>query len=207
MVLEHPSNPRTRTDRGITSVLGYILITGLVIGSATLFAATGITVITQMQDTMDSTAAESAMTQFQTDVMTATYDSATQRCIDLVVAGDESLSVTNTGRIKVARQVYENGTVETVDVFLNKSLHSVVYQTEHAQIAYQAGEVWTTTPGTPDTAALVTAPDITYYNQTVTIPLVTIDSTDSFATSDGTVLVTRGGEGQAVFPQTRTRCL
>lgn len=164
----HPNSLRDDV-RGTSEVVGMALLVGIVVvGIATILLVGGA----QLGDVQDSTEvaqAEQSLTQFDAASARVAADTTDAQQLDLGLRA-------NSGTLDVEPES-GNVTIEYLDQFdnghrtevANTSLGTVVYENGDTTVGYQGGGVWRSDR---DGSTLVSPPEITFQDETLTIPVI-----------------------------------
>jgi len=163
----------TDNDRGVTPVLGFVLLVGLVsIVSVGLLVAAG-SVTDDSRQKAETERVEIAFQKLDDQVDSIARGQASTRTFDfdLPEGGNGAIQKKNTGRLVIERR---NLTIGSSTTIVSRSLGSIVYEGDRATYAYQAGAIWR---GTRNSTVLVSAPPFSYstnkrgFEPTLTLPL------------------------------------
>lgn len=168
------SRPPRGGDRGVSAVVGIVLLVGLVVvGSvAILILAGGITQDTQ-QDA-ENERIERGMQELDGDIDRVARGGATARRTDLDLpdTGDGAVREENTGRIWINRTNFTTG---NTDVIVDERIGALRYTNGDATIGIQSSGVW---KGEGNGTQMVSPPDVAYETNTtggeptLTVPIV-----------------------------------
>jgi len=188
-----PNQGLTGCRRGVSSPVGFLLIIALVIASTTVIVVLGTGTITNVQDSLGSNQAETALTQLDSQAALVALGDSDSQEIQLQSGSSQQYQVNNSaGRMELYYQNQSTGIVTTV---LDTQLGRVVYgDDDGGTVAYQGGGVWRS--GRESGSVMVAPPEVHYQNGTLTLPLVTIANSGSV---DGNTLLRRGDSTQ-YFP-------
>jgi hypothetical protein len=168
-------------DRGQSSVLGVVLILGLVIASMTVIATVGGVALLDTSDELSVSRAQKVMTQFDSQSALVALGETNARQTELVANGDGQYALDeDAGWMKIE---VTNTTANTTQTIANRSLGAVVYETGGVQLAYQGGGVWQKGDGE---ATMVSPPEFHYRGRTLTLPIINVTG-DSAVGGDVTI--------------------
>jgi len=141
-----------------------VLLIGIVAVGSVGILVVGSQGIGETADQTETERVELGVRQFgsEVDAVGASQDGARSIDMDIGSNGDAMVRHENSGRIVVTR--YNGTTTEVV----NRSIGSVVYETEDARFAYEAGGIWR---GNGTGVQAVSPPSVTYRNATLTMPI------------------------------------
>ncbi|UPV99644.1 hypothetical protein M0R88_14115 [Halorussus gelatinilyticus] len=177
--------------RGQSEVLGVVLLLAITIVGTGLIVSFGSSALNDAKQASEIDSAENAMTQLDSKASLVGIGSSPVQRTSL---GVDSVAVENRSgwmRVRVVNRT--DGTTE--HVVMNQTLGAIIYANGDTSIAYQGGGVWKRTGGG---STMVSPPEFHYRGTTLTLPLVTVNGTDSL---DGTVRVTQGGPTESKFPK------
>lgn len=167
---------RRRSERGQSNPIAVVLVFALVIASTTVIVVFGATAIQDSQNQLGAQTAENAMTQLDSQASLVALGSSETQTVALGGTDSSNYRVAEGGTMTVTVQ-------GRADPILEEELGSVVYEDDSGTtIAYQGGGVWRT-DGNGD-AVMVSPPELHYRNETLTLPLVTVDGDEDGSLSD-----------------------
>jgi len=169
-------------ERGVSAVIGIVLLTGMVAVASVGLLLVGGLLVDESARNAETQRAEMSMVQLGRTIDSVAASSGDTRRIDLGIPqnSDGVVRKEDTGRFVVTRY---NGTEREV---INRTFGSVVYRNDGTTYAYEAGGVW---KGTGTGARMVSAPELTYRNNTLTLPIA--DTSGDQQISSGQVSVTK----------------
>lgn len=181
--------------RGQSQTVGVVLVLGLTVISAGAIAMMGGTAIDRTQQTVDVQSAEHALSQLDSEVSLVALSRADRQSVALG-GRDGTLTVhPDRGHITVTHLNYtEYGDDE---VIYDASLGEVRYEVGDQVIGYQGGGVWRSAGGNGST--MVSAPEFHYRGQTLTLPVIRLQGTDSVA-GPVTADISDGSGARSVYP-------
>lgn len=156
------------TDRGLSNVVGYVLLFGITITIATTIMLTGTATHQAYQTNTDVQTAVNALTNVNTHINTLTTNPTTHTQIVPVTSTTTGVyNVTpNAGEIRVTH------TTPASEVFnVTRTPGAITYTNTNDEIAVQNGAVWRTQPGT-GTAIALSNPPLHHTDSTVTLTLI-----------------------------------
>ena len=174
--------------RGQSSVIGVVLILGLVITSMTVIATVGGVALLNTEDELSVSRAEKVMTQFDSQSALVALGETNARQTQLASgnAGEYTLDE-DAGWMRIS---IRNTTANTTQEITNTSLGSLTYETDGTRLAYQGGGVWKKGDGD---AVMVSPPEFHYRDRTLTLPVINVTGDDQVS---GQVTVRQGGISQ-----------
>lgn len=172
-------------DRGQSGVLGVALITALVVAGTVGIVALGTGVLADGRSDAQIESAEQAMTKLDaTAALVALGRADTQRASISLQGVGENIDVDpEAGWMEVA--IVKRSSGEQLNTVMNRTLGSIVYNNGDTEIAYQGGGVWKKVDGG---SIMVSPPEFHYRGNTLTLPLITIESDDGSVASGNLVL-------------------
>jgi len=172
------------SDRGQMSPIGLTLVFGFVLVGAVLIIAFGATALNGAEESLDEQRAEKALTQFDSKAaLVALGNTDTQDVTFARNSDGEFVVEEGTGWMRITIDNRSDGNSEKV--LLNRTMGSVVYETEGTVVAYQGGGVWRTEANS-ENAKTVSPPEFHFRNGTLTLPVVNVTG-DSSLGSEATV--------------------
>jgi len=158
------SRDQTTDRRGQSSVIAVVLLVAIVSISATGVALVGTESITRTKDTVENERVENGFRALDKNLDTVARTEGGSRSVDLAIDGTRgAVRQENTGRIVVTT---DNRSTPIV----NRTVGSITYTTNDGEkFAYQAGGVFS---GTGRQSQVVSNPDLSYRDETLTLPIV-----------------------------------
>ena len=157
-------------ERGQSSVIGVVLILGIVITSLAVIATVGGLALLDTEDELSVARAEKVMTQFDSQSALVALGETDARQTRLASGNSGGYTLDeDAGWMRVS---IRNTTDNTTQVVQNvSSLGSLTYETDGVRLAYQAGGVWQKGDGD---AVMVSPPEFHYRGQTLTLPVINV---------------------------------
>ncbi|MFC7135263.1 MULTISPECIES: DUF7289 family protein [Salinibaculum] len=181
------TTPAPTADRGISTVVGFVLMVGMVIAGVSITLAIGTIALTDVQDQVGADRASNSMAQLDSQVsQVALGDSPTQQ---IRLGGGDGGTVRvddDAGRIQLA-SISETGT-ETL--LLNKTYGAIEYEVGETVVAYQGGGVWR---HQDDYTQMVSVPEYHYRNGTLTFPIIRVTGVDQTSSATSPLTVRENG--------------
>ena len=181
-------------DRGQATVLGAVLVLGMVITGTALVVTLGATALTDTQSTSELERAENSMTLFNTRTSMVALGNSPSQSVSFGNGGGKIESLPDNGWMRVTHNDF-NGSDD--EVMFNKTLGAVVYRNDDTEIAYQGGGVWRKSDS--GDGLMVSPPEFHYRGATLTLPIVRVASKDS-GSGGVTATISRDSETRRVFP-------
>jgi cytoskeletal protein CcmA (bactofilin family) len=182
----------TGSARGVSNVLGIVLLFAIVIGSAAVVVSVGGQALDETRGQLDVSRAEKAITQFDSRSAMVALGGTNSQGIDLATGAESGYSVSDSeGWMNVTIVKSAGGTPQTV---VNTSLGAVVYRNGDQAIAYQGGGVW---KDTASGAVMLSPPEFHFRSATLTLPIITVDGQPSLGSS---ATVRKGGPMTIEYP-------
>lgn len=184
-----------RTDRGVSSVVGVVLLLGITMIGTGVVVGIGAQAFADAERTTTVSQAEHALTQFDSKAAIVALGESSSQRVDLGPSGaGEFVADDDDGWIRV---VHHNASGENKDEQIYKaSLGSVSYRNGDTEIGYQGGGVW---ERRGNGSVMRSPPEFNYRRATLTLPAIRVVS-DSQASGETTAIVTQGAESRRVYP-------
>lgn len=180
---------RVPGDRGVSAVIGVVLLVGLVaIGSIGILVFAG-SVTEDTKRTAEQQRVEAAFLELQADTnsVAQSEDDVRRTNLDLPDDTDGAVRKEDAGEIVIQRK-----NLTTTQTVVVKDIGAIVYEDENVHYAYQAGAVWR---GTGNETEQVGAPNIVYDTSTrggdPTFILPLVDLAGNRRVSSGEVVVAK----------------
>jgi hypothetical protein len=183
------------SDRTAQSELvGVVLIIGLTLTISVIIVALGGMALEESKQTAELRSAEQAMAHLDSKASLAALGSRTeQQTVSLGLRESGSVRVRDTGHVAVIKEDLGGGNASTLYA---GSVGAIEYTGSNGErVAYQGGGVWRMTQSG---SVMVSPPEIHFEGQTLTMPLVAIDTANSTYGGDRMRLSRSGGS--SVFP-------
>ncbi|MBV0924616.1 hypothetical protein KTS45_10445 [Halomicroarcula limicola] len=173
-------------SRGQSPVVGFALLLAVVAVTVIVVAAIGGSALSTTQSQLETERSARAMTQLDSQAELVALGGSNVQSVTLQRAGRGTYEVDETaGWMRVS---YENTTAGTQTTVFNETMGAFVYDGAESRVAYQGGGVWRLSGD--GRAEMVSPPEISYRNATLTVPLVTVSGADSI---DGRAVVRHDG--------------
>jgi len=179
--------------RAQSETLGFVLLLGMVIVTAGVIVSFGAAAVNSSEDSLSSDRAEKVMTQMDSEISMVALGRTNSQDIDFDrVSGEQFYIDEDAGQIDIEMINETDRSTETImdDV----TLGAVKFDREDTTIAYQGGGVWRQDG---DGSGMVSPPEFNYRDQTLTLPLVTVEGADRL--NNGAV-VEKAGPDTKYFP-------
>jgi len=168
--VKSPLAPLLPVSRGQSSVIGLVLVFGLVLAGTVTVVVLGAGAIDDTQREVGQERTEKAMTQFDSKVALVALGSTDVQQVSFGQDRRNNYDVEEgTGWLRVTIVNQTDGTTETL---LNESLGAVTTQNGDTTLAYQGGGVWRTAGG--NTSVMVSPPEFHFRGGTLTLPVVNV---------------------------------
>ncbi|MFC6990755.1 hypothetical protein ACFQH3_02530 [Haladaptatus sp. GCM10025707] len=178
-------------------VLGYVLVTAMVVSLVTFLLVTASGGIVSVQRSADTSRAETALGVLDMRASSVSLGDSDLQTVRFGNTGDGSLSENETeGSLKVFHSDLENRSTE----IYNGSLGALVYENHGTEIAYQGGGVWRHDPN--DKARVVSPPEAHYREATLVMLVVRLTGNGSLSGKNAQLQATRGEPLKRIFPNT-----
>ena len=178
--------------RGVSTVLGIALLFAVIVGGMVVVVTVGATAIDDTERGLDTERAEKTLTQFDSRSAMVALGGTSNQGVDLAAGSSEGYGVDpEAGWMNVT--VY-NATSEERTTLVNVTMGAVAYENKDDAIAYQGGGVWKRTEaGTK----MLSPPDFHFRDQTLTLPIITVDGDRSLG---GNARVSQGRRSTVRYP-------
>ena len=179
-------------ERGQSSVIGVVLILGLVVASLSVIATVGGLALLDTEDELSVARAEKVMTQFDSQSALVALGETDARQTRLASGNSGGYTLDeDAGWMRVS---VRNTTDNTTQVVQNvSSLGELTYETDGVRLAYQGGGVWKKGDGN---AVMVSPPEFHYRGQTLTLPIINVTGDDQVSRQ----VTVRQGEVSQEYP-------
>ncbi|WP_435115478.1 DUF7289 family protein [Halolamina sp. C58] len=183
------------TDRGVSSVVGVVLLLGITIIGTGAVVGIGSQAFVDAERTATTSQAGHALTQFDSKAAIVALGESSSQRVDLGPSGDGQFVTENdSGWIRV---VHHNATGNnSEETIYNASLGSVSYRNGDTEIAYQGGGVW---ERRGNGSVMRSPPEFNYRRATLTLPAIRV-TTEGQASGRTTAVVTQADDSRRVFP-------
>lgn len=185
-----------KSEDAVTEVVGYSLLLGIIVLAVGLVTILAMPIIDDTKEYSYLKNVEQAFTVLDSKAsMVALGKSPTQVIQMYTQAGSIAVDDQTYSNIKV---VFLNGTTE-YEVY-NDSMGTIQYELYDNKIAYEGGGVFRKYPGGGD-PVLVTPPEFHYNGETLTMPIIRINSNQSIGgTGVVTLYLVSDNEPDVLFP-------
>lgn len=183
--------------RAQSTVIGVVLILGIVIAGATLILTLAGGSITDTQARIQVANAEQAMTQLDSEMSLVAHGAPEHQSVTFPKMPSGTVRANPSAGSMRVRIENASGTV-VVDTTV--TLGAIVYDHGSTTVAYQGGGAWR---ATSNGSVMISPPEFDYTVRssgapTLTLPLVTIDGGSTVATGD--VSISQAGSTTVLFP-------
>jgi len=179
-------------SRGVSNVLGLVLLFAIVIAGVVVVVTVGVTALDATRGELDTGRAEKALTQFDSRSAMVALGGTSHQGVDLAAAGGAGYGVDpEAGWMNVTAH---NETADEHKTLVNATLGAVVYGSGDESIAYQGGGVW---QRTESGVRMLSPPEFHFRDQTLTLPIITVDGDRSLG---GNARVTRAKRSAVRYP-------
>lgn len=178
-------------ERGVSSVLGVVLILAITLGAITSIMLIGVHALQTTQDDTELAQMETAMSEMSSKASLAALGGSGKTSFDLGRMGEGQLIVDETmGTVTITINNSET------EVLFEDTLGALIYQHPSGEIAYQGGGVWKAETG--QATEMISPPEYHYREETLTFPMVRITGDGTTAgNANGNI---ESGEFSTVFP-------
>lgn len=182
--------------RAQASVLGVILVFGMMIVGAVVVVVLGASAVGDSQNALSEQRAEKTMTKFDASAAQVALGQSGLQQVAFGSADSNRVTVdSDTGRVEVA---IDNGTHDRT--LLNETLGAVRYDVADTTVAYQGGGVWRREDGG---SLMVAPPEYHYRDRTLTFPVVRVTG-DAQSGPSGRFTI-RGRNRDRIYPNGTNR--
>ncbi|WP_123533067.1 DUF7289 family protein [Halosimplex salinum] len=156
-------------ERGVSSVLGIVLLFAIVVGGTAVVVSVGATALDDTRGQLDTGRAEKALTQFDSRSAMVALGGTSRQGVQLTARGSDGYSVDDSrGWMNVS---YTDTVDDETETVVNVTLGSVLYENGEEAIAYQGGGVW---KRTESGATMLSPPEFHFRSATLTLPIITV---------------------------------
>jgi len=169
------------TDRrGVSSVLGIVLLLAIVLGGTAVVVTVGGTALDDTRDQLDVGRAEKALTQFDSRSAMVALGGTSRQGVDLATGVDDGYAVDDSvGWMNVSVVDKSSTPTETLTI-VNTTLGATRYENGETTIAYQGGGVWKRTEAG---VTMLSPPEFHFRDATLTLPIITVDGSPTLGSS------------------------
>lgn len=185
--------------RSQSSVIGVVLLFGIVIAGTGVIVLAGSTALTDTQQQSNVERASHEMTLFDSRAAMVALGDAESQTVSLSGAGGSFESNADAGYLRIAHRNYTDDATVRTEVIFNKTLGSVIYDGANSELAYQGGGVWRRDDGGGST--MISPPEFHYRDATLTLPIIRVANADA---GSGSVqaIVRAKSRAERIFPNT-----
>lgn len=188
------SDARSRS-RSQSTVVGYVLVLGMVIAGTALVVTFGATALTDTQTQSELQRAEHSLTLFDSRSSMVALGNSDAQSVSFGVRGGQFDVTEDSGWMRI-EHVNFTGSGDD-EVIFNESLGALVYENGNTEMAYQGGGVWR--KDGQGAAQMLSPPEFHYRGATLTLPVIRVESgADGNSGSEATI--TKAAETRRVFP-------
>lgn len=155
--------------RAQTNVLGYVLLLGMVLTSATLIVLSGASVVDQLEEVTGQESTTNAIEELDTALSSvASVGGLTRTEFSIGDASPSQYRIVNDGYVNVT--VNRNASCRA-----QIPMSSIQYERQDGVImAFEGGGVWRQEDGIVSQTAMHTPPDLTYENGTIALTVINV---------------------------------
>ncbi|WP_247005702.1 DUF7289 family protein [Halorientalis litorea] len=176
-------------ERGVSTVIGFVLVTGVIISGMAIMAILGGSQLGDIGEQYETKQTVNTMASFDSDASLVALGSSSVRQVNFGSGSGTRYVEPTTGRLTI---VSVDGTNRTV--IANTTLGEVRSEVGDTDIVYQGGGVWRHADGN---TTMVSPPEFHYQAQTLTFPVVTVEN--QYAGSGSSLTIENNGTEQ-LFP-------
>ncbi|MFC7135025.1 MULTISPECIES: DUF7289 family protein [Salinibaculum] len=185
----------TGDRRSQATVLGAVLVIGLVITATAVVVTLGADALSDTQSTSELERAENSMTLFNTRTSMVALGNSPSQSVEFGRDSGRLESLPDAGWLKVTHANYTAGGDD--EVMFNETLGAVVYTNDDTKIAYQGGGVWRKQD--EGVGLMISPPEFHYRGATLTLPIVRVNNSAGGA-AGSTATIRRATQTRRVFP-------
>ncbi len=179
-----------RGERGVSSVLGVVLIVGMTAAMVVSLMMIGTVALQTSQENAELARMETSMAQMSSKASLSALGGAGSQQFDVGAMRDGSLEVRpDTGSIRIVSVEGDKNLSEannTTVIYETDAFGALVYTQGEHEVAYQGGGVWTRTGDRG--GQMVSPPEYHYLDETLTFPIIrTAGSGNEGGTGSGSV--------------------
>ncbi len=164
-----------RDRRGVSSVLGVVMILGITVMMVTSLMVIGVVALQASQSDSKLAQMENSMSQLSSQASLVALGQSSSYQFDLGDVGTDSVRVDeDAGSMLIEMNVSEE---EDIIIYETDQLGALVFEHGDHEIAYQAGGVWARTGD--DGGTMLSPPEFHYRDATLTLPIIVISGDDS----------------------------
>ncbi|WP_436909969.1 DUF7289 family protein [Halosimplex marinum] len=184
--------PTSHDRRGVSSVLGVVLLFAIVVGGTAVVLTVGATALDDTRGQLDTGRAEKTLTQFDSRSAMVALGGTSRQGVDLSTVPGAAYGVDDSvGWMNVT--IY-NRTADERKTLTNVTLGAVRYENGDRTIAYQGGGVW---KGTEAGATMLSPPEFHFRGATLTLPIITVSGTPTLGSG---ATVSKAGPTRVRYP-------
>ena len=156
-------------QRGVSSVMGVVLLLGITLLVVTVILATSVIVLADAQSDARISQMENSMSQMSSKASLVALGESDSQSFNLGDVGGAEVEVRpDAGHLRIV-YLRDNDTDETL---FDDSLGALVYRNGDVEVAYQAGGVW---KKQGRFSTMISPPEFYYRSATLTFPIVQIE--------------------------------
>ena len=154
-------------ERGLSSVVGYVLLLLLVVGGVSTLLVIGGEAIGDVENQAEIEHVETAFTQLDAKAAMVALGETESQTVDLGIGSAGAFQTDYTGTMTITQRLPDGTEVNIV----NQTLGTITYENHGETIAYQGGGVWR---GTGRSTMMVSPPELHYRDETLTLPIIAV---------------------------------
>jgi hypothetical protein len=194
MDLSSASTGTPPEGRGVSDVVGFVIVITVILASVTVIVGLGSTALEDTMDRSEGRLAEHTMTLFDSRAAMVALGRSDSQSLAFNLESGTVETDPDAGWISLEHIDYTAGNTETL---YNESLGALVYSNGDTEVAYQGGGVWRRQADFD--ARMLSPPEFHYRGSTLTLPVVRLTGTSAAATSPR-VTIRRTSDTIRVFP-------
>lgn len=185
----------TGERRAQASLIGLVLVFGMVLAGTGLVVTLGASALTDTQTQSELERAEHSLTLFNSRTSMVALGNSDSQSVSFGVTSGQFESTPDSGWLRVTHADFTGGGDD--EVIFNESLGAIVYRNGETSMAYQGGGVWRKDP--QGEAQMISPPEFHYRGATLTLPVIRVES-DADGEAGSTATVTKASQSKRVFP-------
>jgi len=179
--------------RGQSETVGFVLLFGMVLVTAGIIVSFGAAAVTESEESLSADRAEKVMTQMDSEISMVALGRTNSQEIDFDRVPEEKFTIDEeSGQIDITKISKKDGSTEKI--MDNVTLGAIKFERGNTVVAYQGGGVWRSDG---EGSGMISPPEFNYRDQTLTLPLVTINGDQSL---NNGATIEKDGASTEFFP-------
>ena len=182
-----PCSRKKFNDNAVSEVVGYVILLGIVVTGLSFIIITILPIVNSSKDDAQFNSIEQAFTTADSRISKARFSTSIFQETPFQL--NEGTIIVNGSDTNSYIEIYKHDEVTNTDYLISHTLLGTLKcVTDHGEVAYQDGGVWEMSPD--GGSIMISPPDFDFNGETLTLPIMSITSSDSFATNaKGKVLI------------------